>query len=924
MSNHACISPSSRGSIRSYLQSLRAPILLGLFCFLVYNANLRQIGAGDTVPARYQPLILWHSGSLDLDANARLVGHGHSMIPDRNRPAGADGKVTYFEPWAYWTIRTREHQLASLYPVVTPLLVAPLYVPAVIWLNAHGWEQPHIDRVAESMEKLSASFLASIACVLMYLVLRRDCTRWSLPVAIVFAFGTNTWMISSQTLWQHGTGELLIALALLLVVVPESSLRTAILGAVCVLMAANRPPDALIAGAIGLFTVWSRRRNALWLLAGAAVPLAALLYYNLDFIGHIAGGYAIGKARNKNFFELSWSGMAGLLASPARGLFVFSPFFVFTPVGLIQRLRAPSSRALAIALSFAVAAQFLLYSQADWRAGVSWGPRWLTDLLPIMVWMLAPAPLILRPLARSLFVLATAASIGVQTIGAFWYTKTSDELIFAGNPASMHGAWNPRNVPFLTELRHPLARGELQCDATGSIDRVGPTSLPGTGELPGLESGAVLEGWALTCGRTPAQVLLLIDGIVIGSATDFQPRVDVNEVMHTISPSGWRASANLRGVSSGERVLQVAVRVEPRSDIRIVSEQRVFVIAKEPPADTGTMPQKPASGPELDAMATRAASLLRERQSGDGFWLTSYTKDLRYESPQQEMNTYLTSMLVDLLSPLAPKRSLDEVVERARRHLAAQIESNGLVRYHGLPDGPTIGTLGSVITPDADDTALVWRIVGHGGADPRQQRMLGELARYRDARGLYRTWLAPQKEYQNLDPGSDPNPTDIAIQMHVYLMLREFDPLAAQDLCAALQRSFWDGDIWVYYAKAPLAPYLRAAELRKLGCTIPLPAERLALPAAGQEIWSEAARRLAETMASPPDANVRQAIRNLLVRIGSDDFAQIRRSPPLLYHNDLSATVERFYWSEDFGYALWLRLYEAARVETRQLHQPSQ
>ena len=82
-------------------------------------------------------------------------------------------------------------------------------------------------------------------------------------------------------------------------------------------------------------------------------------------------------------------------------------------------------------------------------------------------------------------------------------------------------------------------------------------------------------------------------------------------------------------------------------------------------------------------------------------------------------------------------------------------------------------------------------------------------------------------------------------------------------------------------------------------------------------------RRLAETTVSPQDANVRQAIGNLLVRLGSDDFARLRRSPPLLYHNDLSATVKRLYWSEDFGYALWLRLYEAAGVEPGQLHQAS-
>jgi hypothetical protein len=922
--SNASLSQSSKRSIRFFRQSFIAPILLGLFCFLVYNANLRQIGSGDTLPARYLPLILWHNGTLDLESNARLIAHGHSMIEEQNRPAGADGKVTYFEPWAYWTIRTHNHQLASLYPVVAPLLVAPLYVPAVLWLNRHGWEQPQVDRVAELMEKLAASLLASIASVIMYLVLCRDGLRWSLPLAIAFAFGTNTWMISSQALWQHGTGELLIALALLLVVAPGSPIRTALLGVVCVLMAANRPPDGLIAGAFILFTFWSRRRSALWLLAGAAVPLAALLYYNLDFIGHYAGGYALGKNPNTPFFKPNWSGVAGLLVSPTRGLLVFCPFLLFVPLGLVQRFRVSSSKGLAVALSFAVAAQFLLYSQADWRAGVSWGPRWLTDVLPILIWMLAPVPLMLRPLTRYLLILAIAGSVGAQAVGAFWYTKASDARIFAGDPASMRAAWNPRNLPFLIELRHPRPRGTLLCDASAAIDRVGPTQLHGAADLPVLASSSVLEGWALTCGRTPAELFVLIDGVVIGSTRDFLPRVDVEQSQR--SPVGWRVSANTQGVSPGERLLQLAVNIEPGSDIRIVREQRVFVIAPEPLVETATMSQKPAasqkqeSGPELDAMAARAASSLRERQSVHGFWLTSYTKRLRYEAPKQEMNTFLTSMMVDLLSPVAHQRSLDDIVERGRQHLAAQIESNGLVRYHGLPNGPTIGTLGAVITPDADDTALAWRIAGGGAADPRLQPMLAELARYRDARGLYRTWLAPLKKYQSLDPGSDPNPTDITIQMHVYLMLHELDSPAARDLCSALQRSSADGDLWPYYAKAPLVPYLRNADVRRLGCALPQPTERLALPAAGQEIWSEAVRQFVNSSESPPDANERQAIVNLLARLGSDDFAELRRSPPLLYHNDLSATVKRFYWSEDFGYALWLRLYEATRNESGEVH----
>ncbi|HSX59081.1 MAG TPA: hypothetical protein VLF18_02670 [Tahibacter sp.] len=899
---------SARNPRRTRLRSLLVPLLLAVACFVIYNANLRQIGAGDTIAARYLPLVLWHDGTLQLDEHARLIARGHPQTLSRFRPANADGKAVYFEPSAYWLVRTRHHELASFYPPVTPLLVAPLYAPAAFWLDAKGWEQPQVDRIAEWMEKLAASLLAALASVLVYLLLRREGNPWSLPLALAFALGTNTWMISSQALWQHGTGELLIALALLLVIGPATATRLALLGAACVLMAANRPPDGLIAAAIGAFVLIRNWRSTVWLAAGAAVPLAALLYYNLGFIGHLAGGYGVVKPPG-NFFQAAWSGLAGLLVSPSRGLLVFAPFLIFVPFGLTQRLRARETRGLAIALTLAVVAQILLYAQGDWRAGTSWGPRWLTDILPILIWMLAPAPLVLRPAARGLFAAAIAASIGIQAVGAFWYTRTSDELIFGEDPA-LGGAWNWGNIPFVAELRHAPAPGELLCDARGTIDRIGPTRLPLAGALPALEPGAAIEGWALACERSPAQLLLLVDGIVVGATTGFLPRPDVDAALQTQAPSGWRVVANLWGVAPGERVLQLAVRVQPRSDFRIVREQRV-IVQPQPPAPTGAaLPDEPSAA-AFDAMAARATVLLRERQTGYGAWLTAHTQQRQYDAPQPEMNTFLTATLVDLLAPLARRHDFDAALGRARAHLAAQIESDGLVRYHGLPDGPTIGMLGCAITPDADDSALVWRVAGSAD-DPRRRPMLDTLARYRDTRGFYRTWLAAKKHYRCLDPGSDPNPTDVAIQMNVYLMLRTFDPPAAQQLCGALQRAFRDDDVWVYYAKSALLPYLRAAELRGLGCALTLPIERLALPAAGQAIWSEAVYRLVEAEQSPGDASTRQAVRRVLAQLGSDDFALLRRSPPLLYHNDLSATVRRYYWSEDVGYALWLRLYEAA------------
>src|ERR1041385_8283793 len=115
-------------------------------------------------------------------------------------------------------------------------------------------------------------------------------------------------------------------------------------------------------------------------------------------------------------------------------------------------------------------------------------------------------------------------------------------------------------------------------------------------------------------------------------------------------------------------------------------------------------------------------------------------------------------------------------------------------------------------------------------------------------------------------------------------MRHDLDPPAALKLCEALKSSFRDENIWVYYDKAPLVPYLRSNELRRLGCVVPLPVDRLANAAAGQEVWTEAARLIAETTSAPEDKSAREKIANLLVRISSDDFAQVRRTPPLLYH----------------------------------------
>jgi hypothetical protein len=270
------------------------------------------------------------------------------------------------------------------------------------------------------------------------------------------------------------------------------------------------------------------------------------------------------------------------------------------------------------------------------------------------------------------------------------------------------------------------------------------------------------------------------------------------------------------------------------------------------------------------------------------------------------MNTYLTPVLVDMLAPVADKAGLGGPLARARRQIGGEIEDSGIVRYYG--HGARALGQGRIcaIAPDADDTALAWRIAPN--PDVRLLRTaLATLRGYRAPNGLYRTWLAPLDRLDCVDRGHDPDPTDVGIQMHILMFLAHASPADAQALCSALGKNIADDRIWVYYPREPLIPIIRQADLRKAGCDVDLPEVRIRTGVPGQGQWVVAAlalRRLLQT--GDPDPSQTTA---LLRKLAQGDFWIIRRSPPLIYQNDATGSAPGFYWSQEFGYALWLRLY---------------
>jgi hypothetical protein len=388
---------------------LRRQASLFAIAFFVYNLNLRPIPSGDTAPAALVPLSLVSAHTITLDRFAEWYGAERHMN-------------------AVWFTRAADGHYYSSFPIALPLLITPLYAP----LAALDIRQMPIDRVlllARITEKVSASLIAALS-VVAFLALAGKLadakSTWMLTV--VYAFGSPTWSISSQALWQHGASELALILALLLLIRetenPAHVLFAALAGWCAGLGVAirlsNAFPCVVMAAYAGL-SPW-RLRSKVAFVCGAALPLAATLIYNVRIFGNAVGTYPAGWLLNGSLLD----GISGLLFSPSRGLLIFCPVFLFSAIGVYLWFRAgrkPHAPIYVVCLVMVAAHLLTLARYRLWWGGFSYGPRLLTDVIPCLVILIIPTMRLVEAsrLWKSAFAATLAFSILVQAIGAFCY-----------------------------------------------------------------------------------------------------------------------------------------------------------------------------------------------------------------------------------------------------------------------------------------------------------------------------------------------------------------------------------------------------------------------------------------------------------------------------------------------------------------------
>ncbi len=290
----------------------------------------------------------------------------------------------------------------SYFPMATPLLVTP-----IVWLaneiyplthrtDFYSYLANHAPNASTAnLEKFVASAMVALSAALMYLIARLQLqVAGSLALTLLFAFSTSMWSTASRALWQHGPSVLFLSLGLYLTLVAVNHPRLIFcVGLVLGYAYLVRPTNSLSVALFGLyFLVNYRRRFGFYVLGVVSILIPYIIqnwmtYHNLfppysyELFERLASPAVFGEA------------LLGTLVSPGRGLFVFTPIFLFCMYGvyLAARERRLSLHGLDVYLIAVVISHWIVISSfEDWIGGWSIGPRYFVDVIPFLMYLLVP------------------------------------------------------------------------------------------------------------------------------------------------------------------------------------------------------------------------------------------------------------------------------------------------------------------------------------------------------------------------------------------------------------------------------------------------------------------------------------------------------------------------------------------------------
>jgi hypothetical protein len=323
-------------------------------------------------------------------------------------------------------------------PLATSLAAVPFVAVASI-IDGHGLDERLNSGHAQPLDGIIAAILAALATGLMFLVLSQLTPRpWiALATTVVFGLGTQVWSTASRTLWMHGPSLVCLTVALLVALrVKRSGEWCFALGVALGLAYFVRPTNVVPLFVFAIWVARQGRRPAIRYACGAALVAVTIFLLDQALYGRPLQPYF--RASRVGLSATTFEALLGNLVSPARGLLVFVPVSLLCAYGFMLKRRTGTLSSLDVAVAVSAVGYWLLVSTfPSWWAGWSYGPRFLTDIAPMLVWFLPPVLAAIAEQRRRVLgvvaMLVILLSIAVQARGAL-------------SPSAVEWNWQPRDV----------------------------------------------------------------------------------------------------------------------------------------------------------------------------------------------------------------------------------------------------------------------------------------------------------------------------------------------------------------------------------------------------------------------------------------------------------------------------------------------